>query len=329
MATNKNADVYRGNRSRDSNQININVCELEQSTAERTLMPPPINRKVGLSDITNSFWKRRNQKLDYKSFDKSINSFILSKRTLAPITIKSYIHVLEEFLKFSPNFNPADIPGYLKYKFQMEGTDLKRKEKLFGNAVKHANIIKQYFVFKGIKLDLGFQREYYSKSNSFALKKEVKIDVTHVIILYTNLTWNRKYQDSIIIHLMYSLGLDPYHLFSLRYEDIISPTKIQWWDYKASSIATGSLYYDLWSDIKFLKDMRIKEDKQYPSTVRTMIDLKEIKGNFIITSSPSTIYNRFKRSFSKIIPDLSITPKDIVNLSRTKSSSWAMKSATS
>ena len=159
-------------------------------------------------------------------------------------------------------------------------------------------------------------------------KKEVKIDVTHVIILYTNLTWNRKCQDSIIIHLMYSLGLDPYHFFSLRYEDIISPMKIQWWDYKTSSIAIGSLYYDLWSDIKFLKDMIIKEDKQYPSTVRTMIDLKKIKGNFIITSSPSSIYNRFKRSFSKIIPYLSINPKDIVNLYRTKSNFRAMKSST-
>ena len=67
--------------------------------------------------------------------------------------------------------------------------------------------------------------------------------------------------------------------------------------------------------------MRIKEDKQHPSTIRTMIDLKKAEWDFIITFIISTKCNRFKRIFSNIIPDLSIAPKIIVNLSRTKSRS--------
>ena len=55
--------------------------------------------------------------------------------------------------------------------------------------------------------------------------------------------------------------------------------------------------------------MRIKEGKLDPSTVETMSDLKEIKEYFIITSIPSAIYNKFKRSFRKITPDLRITLK--------------------
>ena len=77
--------------------------------------------------------------------------------------------------------------------------------------------------------------------------------------------------------------------------------------------------------VKYFIDTRVKEDKQHPYNVKTMTDPKKIKGYFIISSSPPSIYNRLKRSFNKVILDLSITPLDIVNLSRTKSSSWTMK----
>ena len=125
MATNKNVDVYREDRSQDSNQININICELEQSKKERTLVQSLINRKVRLSDFTNSFWKKRNQQLEYKLFDKSISSFILNKKTLVPITVTSYIHILEELHSCSLNFN-FETFWILKYKFRMKGTNLMR-----------------------------------------------------------------------------------------------------------------------------------------------------------------------------------------------------------
>ena len=42
-----------------------------------------------------------------------------------------------------------------------------------------------------------------------------------------------QYQDALIIHLMHSFSLDPYHIYSLRYEYILSKNLIQYWDYKS------------------------------------------------------------------------------------------------
>ena len=50
------------------------------------------------------------------------------------------------------------------------------------------------------------------------------------------------YQDAQIIHLMYSLSLVSYHIYSLRYEDILSKNLIQYWDYKSSKNKTYYLY---------------------------------------------------------------------------------------
>ena len=84
-----------------------------------------------------------------------------------------------------------------------------------------------------------------------------------------------QYQDSLILHIMYSLTLDPYHLFGLRYEELLNNDKIQWWDYKSSSFKSEFLYNELWSDINFLKKMRDQIDTFPRCTIRTMPDLKK------------------------------------------------------
>ena len=91
MATNKNADVYREDRSQDSNHINIKVYELEQSTAEKYWCHLQLI-EMGLSYIKNSFWMRKNQRIYYKSFNKVLTVLFLSKNTLAFIIFKFYIH---------------------------------------------------------------------------------------------------------------------------------------------------------------------------------------------------------------------------------------------
>ena len=52
---------------------------------------------------------------------------------------------------------------------------------------------------------------------------------------------------------MYSLSLDPYHIHSIRYEDILSNNFIQYYDYKSSKNKICYLYYELWSDINIIK----------------------------------------------------------------------------
>ena len=37
-----------------------------------------------------------------------------------------------------------------------------------------------------------------------------------------------QYQDALILHLMYSLSLDPYHIYSLTFDGIINISQIQY-----------------------------------------------------------------------------------------------------
>ena len=38
-----------------------------------------------------------------------------------------------------------------------------------------------------------------------------------------------QYQDALILHLMYSFSLDPYHIYSLTFDGIINMNQIQYW----------------------------------------------------------------------------------------------------
>ena len=49
---------------------------------------------------------------------------------------------------------------------------------------------------------------------------------------------------------------------------------------------------------------------------KVMIDKTILKRNFIVSFSPTNIYNRFKRRFGSTIIDFNLTPNDIVKLSK-------------
>ena len=134
--------------------------------------------------------------------------------------------------------------------------------------------------------------------------------------IYMKLMCKGQYQDALVIHLMYSLSLNPYHLYSLKYDDILSDNQIQYWDYKSSTYKTCYLYYELWSDINVIKQYQEAKYGILRKIVRIMIDKTKIRGVFIIDVSPTNIYNRFHRKFGKSIDDFDITPNDILQLSR-------------
>ena len=115
---------------------------------------------------------------------------------------------------------------------------------------------------------------------------------------------------------MYSLSLDPYHIYSLRYEDILSKNLIQYLDYKSSVNKICYLYYELWSDIYVIKRYREANNCIRRKIIRTMIDKTKIKIEFIINISPTNIYNRFHRKFGNSIKDFDLTQNDIIQLSK-------------
>ena len=131
-----------------------------------------------------------------------------------------------------------------------------------------------------------------------------------------------QYQDALILHLMYSLSLDPYHIYSLTFDGIINMNQIQYWDYKSSTKKTCFLYYELWSDINTIKRYQEKENNQVRQTLRVMIDKTTIRGKFLINISPTNIYNRFHRKFGNSLKDFDLTPNDIIKLSKHNSQNW-------
>ena len=137
-----------------------------------------------------------------------------------------------------------------------------------------------------------------------------------IIDIYMKLMCKGQYQDSLVIHLMYFLSLIPYHLCSLKYDNILSDNQIQYWDYKSSTYKTCYLYYELWSDINVIKQYQEAKYGILCKIVRIMIDKTKIREEFIIGVSPTNIYNRFHRKFGKSIDDFDITPKNILQLSR-------------
>ena len=131
-----------------------------------------------------------------------------------------------------------------------------------------------------------------------------------------------QYQDALILHLMYSLSLDPYHIYSLTVDGIININQIQYWDYKSSTKKTCFLYYELWSDINTIKQYQEKENNQVRQILRVKIDKTTIRGKFLISISPTNIYNRFHRKFGNSLKDFDLTPNDIIKLSKYNSQNW-------
>ena len=125
-----------------------------------------------------------------------------------------------------------------------------------------------------------------------------------------------QYQDALILHLIYYLSLDPYHIYSLTFDGIINMNQIQYWDYKSSTKKTCFLYYELWSDINTIKQYQEKENNQVRQTLRVMINKTAIRGKFLISISPTNIYNRFHRKLGNSLKDFDLTSNDIIKLSK-------------
>ena len=79
------------------------------------------------------------------------------------------------------------------------------------------------------------------------------------------------------------------------------------------------MYYELWSDIMFIKNITRLQKGETKATKRTKLDNMKISGHFIIDASPTSIYTKFKRHFNGSAPNFNCTPDDIVKLSKLNS----------
>ena len=123
-------------------------------------------------------------------------------------------------------------------------------------------------------------------------------------------------EDACIIHIMFTLWLDPNYLYTLRFDDIGEDNSFQWWDNKASKFKSWKLTESLKGKFKYLK---IYLDKMYGALSklsRASLDGTKISGTFIIQVTSAAIYNRFHWRFWGKLRSFEFTPKDIIRCSQ-------------
>ena len=104
--------------------------------------------------------------------------------------------------------------------------------------------------------------QHYSKSAKSNADSKSSINLIQIRQAYFDSASKFHSQDSLTIHLMYSLSIDPYQICSIRNEDIIDKDLICFWDYKISSTKLWFMYCELWSDIMFIKNItRLQKGK--------------------------------------------------------------------
>ena len=85
--------------------------------------------------------------------------------------------------------------------------------------------MKQYFKSRGVEIESNFKQLYFHKPKGKSDQALTIVTLKEIREAYTTLASKEKYQDSMIIYFIYSLSIDPYHIFEIRYENILSQVK--------------------------------------------------------------------------------------------------------
>ena len=139
------------------------------------------------------------------------------------------------------------------------------------------------------------------------------LEVTNAYVELMNIT---KYEDVVIIHLMYSLWINPETMFLLTFESIDEEGNIEYFDTQVDKQLTIKLYENLHRDIMFLKEYRAKCERKIEDNVRYFKNKFIFMEDFIVSVSVSIIYNRFSRKFEGMIKWFNYTLHQILKLSK-------------
>ena len=125
-----------------------------------------------------------------------------------------------------------------------------------------------------------------------------------------------KYEDGVMIHSMYELGLESYGLSLLKWDSIAEDKTIKYFDHRSRSVKELKLSDNLYSELIYLKSWKRLKNLQINNEERKSLDKTTIVGGFIFSSKPTGIFNKFKRGFGECLKGFNITPKDLILLSK-------------
>ena len=219
-------------------------------------------------------------------------------------------------MRYLPSISPMDLHMFLKSKFPDESIIIDDTLHLKGQALKYFNVIARFLKFNNQSVNIKTCMQYYTKSTSRFNLVKPKMTKSAVFNLYTSLASMGLIEDAINIHLMFTLWIDPYDLYTLRFDDIEEDNCFQWWDYRVSRFKSWELKNSLKNELKYLKIFLEKKNGVLRKLIRVSLDGIKISGTFILQVTPTAIFNRFNRKFSGKLENCEFTPKDIVESSQ-------------
>ena len=187
-----------------------------------------------------------------------------------------------------------------------------------GTLIKYAHVLKR-FLFHVHRKDVApLESQHYKKPKNIEVNLYPKITREEVFGYYSTFLSKDKFEDSVILHLMYELGLEPYRLCLLKFESLKDDKSIETFDHKTRSIKTLKVSDNLYSELLYLKNWKSRRGELILNESRISMDGSIIKGTFIFKASPTGIFNKFSRKFGGTLKNFDITPKDLIILSKYK-----------
>ena len=218
-------DYYKKVYERFNRHLNIaseNEIGSQKATYSSTSnMQPPSNRSIWWKTDNIKSNKKRNIKNVLKEHQTILDNFIMAKTCLTNRSKEVYRQIWEDFLIFSQSIDPNAVSKYIRWKFQLSPNLNDKEITLEGTALKYESILSQFLNHIGVKQHKNFKHMHYLKYIQTLPQLVFKADIKTIRDSYMDLACKGQYQDALIIHLIYSLSLDPYHIYSLTYDGII------------------------------------------------------------------------------------------------------------
>ena len=136
-----------------------------------------------------------------------------------------------------------------------------------------------------------------------------------LVFAIKKLNENEQYEDSLILILIYMLRISPHTIYLLDFNKLDSFRLFVFYDEDVRYHRTVKLEQSLYNDMWFLHNLKKLKNNVSENLKRRSKDMTILKGDFIFSSTPMTIYNRFNNKFGGTLLWFIYTPKMIKDLS--------------
>ena len=248
----------------ESDALNLNIKQVYKTSKENTSPNSNIKRKIKA--------ERKEQLNNFEQFYSSVKHVKYN-------TLLDYSQIISDFVQFSPESKIEDYFDYLKFKSGASSSISIDDFVVTGTLIKYANIVKRYLISIHHKNVPNLKFEYFKSPKKRNINQTPKITRLKLLDYYYRiLISHRKIEDAVMLHAIYSLGLEPYQLYLLCFEALKEDKTIEMWDHKIRQYLTLKLTDDLYNELLFLRTYYKLKGKLSKKEIRLSLDGTEIEG---------------------------------------------------